>query len=77
MKRGIIALLSVLAMAFAFAGCGGSDGGSSSAAAEITENGVVENDIDNGTVESVNSKAADVKASIEDNLGPIPAIPGT
>ncbi len=76
MKRGIITLLSVLAIAFAFAGCG--DSGSKGASNVPSTNTVTEN---NDPVKVSNDEAAatkaEVKASIEEKLGAIPVIPGT
>ena len=73
MKKGIIALLSVLALAFAFAGCSESDGGYSSATDEA----------DNSSVETVTTTEDDVTATtvpnelgINSELGLPPELPG-
>lgn len=73
MKRVIITLLSVLALAFAFAGCGGSDSGSASDKVVTTINDNV--DAVEAAVEA--PEKVDAKVAIEDSLGPVPAIPGT
>lgn len=82
MKKELITLLSVLALAFAFAGCGGSDGGES---AEVTPDSPIEivgndssnvGDTNNGAV-SANSSANTLK-NIEDSVGEsVPANPGS
>ena len=75
MKRGIIALLSVLALAFAFAGCGGSNGSFNEAASDVDNTPVVEDGAVEGSVVD-DSVAGYVKGlSINDELGVPPVRP--
>ncbi len=68
MKKGIIALLSALALALAFAGCSGSDGSFSSSGEEI-----ITSDVDVAGVTDV-SKAVN-EFGIDPALGTPPALP--
>ena len=68
MKKGIIALLSALALALTFAGCSGSDGSFSS-----SENGIVTGDVDVAGVTDV-SKAVN-EFGLDPVLGTPPALP--
>jgi len=71
MKRGIIALLSVLALAFAFAGCGGSDG---SYSASTEQNDVVVDDTQDVVVGTITDSVVN-ELGISSSLGTPPARP--
>ena len=74
MKRGIITLLSVLALAFAFAGCGESNG--SYSASSASSDGVdVAEVVEDTQAETVTVEEYVGKLSIADTVGVPPARP--
>ena len=80
MKKWMISLLSVLALALAFTGCGGSEGGSS--ADPVTSNPSTSTDSDVNTGDGGNGGDAAVTTdsaildTIEKSFGAVPANPG-
>ena len=79
MKKWMISLLSVLAFALAFSGCGGSEGGSSGSgdiSSPTTPPVVVTPPTDNGNAGNNDESLVASKSSIENVFGAVPANPG-
>ena len=73
MRKGMISLLSVLALAFIFAGCGGSDGSSTSSSSQDSTTVVDDTNSNIGTDDTIDAYD---KYGISSDLGTPPEIPG-
>ena len=78
MKKSIIILLSVLAMAFTFSGCGGSEGSISAAVESVgntTGDSLQDNDVGSSAISSSTTISEDF--GLNPDLGTPPPVPAS